>query len=398
MNNKTVATKSSLFFCCALAFVAAGRLGGAAIGPSVVAAQTRSGTFESSPDPRGKPELVVCSQNLDNYGLPALTQNRENISAAEFQAKEQALVQRFATAGCDVIAVQEVLGKNEEEALQGLRGLARALRTRQNRIYEAYVGATNDKTLRNGFLVASDRATVAATMSYANIELPKISPKQKPRFFSRGPFEIQLLVKPTHDVAAGKGADKAAVAGGGAETRNVVLVNFHFKSKSGKVGDPTGLEWETYRMEMSEGLRRVVEARHRRSFTRGEVPLILLGDRNSNFDLASAKILDGTLTLRSFQTKGGCRMSKRGVPLCQAQSGLPRVLFSVLTDDPQTKLLPGTFRYEDVYSWIDEILMPAESLRTAWARYDIAGNYDSGVVYEPRAASDHALVYVRLNW
>jgi hypothetical protein len=151
-------------------------------------------------------------------------------------------------------------------------------------------------------------------------------------------------------------------------------------------------------MEMSEGLRRLVESRHKESFASGESILMLLGDRNSNFDVASARILEGSLVLSSFAEKGPCRMSKRGVPLCAAQTELPRRLFSVVTSNESLKGLPGTFVYKGEYSWLDDILMPAESLRFAWRTAYSEGEYDSGVVSTPKDASDHAMVYTKLNW
>jgi hypothetical protein len=233
-----------------------------------------------------------------------------------------------------------------------------------------------------GFIVAEDRAQIVNTLSYAKVELPKLVAKQKPRLFARTPLEIQLLV-------SGRENDVS---------KTITLVNFHFKSKRGGEGDPTGLEFETYRMEMGEALRRIVERRHKQAFARGNSILMLLGDRNSNFDVASAKILDGSLSLSNFQNDGACRLSKRGVPLCKAGASLPQRLFSVLTSNKSVFRLPGTFSYKGEYSWLDDILMPAESLPYAWRSAFQEAQYDSGVVYSPKDASDHAMVYVRLNW
>ena len=151
-------------------------------------------------------------------------------------------------------------------------------------------------------------------------------------------------------------------------------------------------------MEMSEGLRRVLEMRHKDAFASGESILVALGDRNSNFDVASARILEGSLSLSSFGEKGPCRLSKRGVPLCVAESELPRRLFSVLTSNAASTTYPGTYLYKGEYSWLDDIIMPAESLRYAWQTAFSEGVYGSGLIATPEEASDHALVYVALNW
>lgn len=334
-------------------------------------------------DPRGPVNLTICSQNLENYGSFASTKVRvPQMTQEDYRAKERALALRFASQDCDIIAVQEVLGRDDELARQALAELATAVRRVTNRFYEVKVGPTLDRFSHVGYLVAVDRGTIMNTLSYEKVEVPKISPKDKPRQFIRVPLEIQVNVKPL-------GAEPG---------KTISLINIHFKSRRGASGDPAELEWETYRMAMAEGIRRIVELRHSRAFQSGETLLAVLGDRNSHFDCASARILEGSLVLRQFLEDGVCRLSKRGVPLCQAGSQQPQKLFSVLTTDPQSKLLPGTLQYQGEFSWLDDILMPSESLRFAWAGYDTPGDFDSGVVNSHRAASDHGMVWVKLNW
>ena len=349
-----------------------------------VCAQIRTNNLNTTNDPRGPPELTICSQNLENYGIfteaaartPGLTQ-------ADLSRKEDALGTRFARANCDVIAVQELLGKTKESAEAGAQQLARLAQKYTGRIFETRVGETNDQVSREAYLVARDRADIVNTLSYARVELPKIAEdKQKPRLFSRGPLEIQLRVNGIEE----------------SRERIVSLINLHFKSKAGSSKDPTQLEWETYRMEQAEALRRIVQDRHANAFESAASPLIILGDRNADSQLASAKILTGNLELAAFQGTAACRLGKQGTPLCQAGAAKPQVLFSVLTSDPQTKLLPGTFSYKKEFSWIDDILLPAESLPLAWENPGVAGDFNSGVIYKPTTASDHALVWATLNW
>lgn len=351
---------------------------------AIAYSQTRTADLQTGKDPRGRPEVTICSQNLANYGVPAaMTRRMPDMNASGIREKENALVRRFMEAGCDVIAVQEVLGSDEEEALAGLVKLAKALALATGRTFEATVGASNDQIIRQGVLIARDRAELVNKVSYAHAELPKIAPEQRQRFFARGPLEVQLRVKAQDE----------------GETKTVTLVNFHFKSRSVQAGrDPSGLEWEPYRMEMAEGLRRIVDARQKKALAAGETILVLLGDRNSNFDTATARLLEGVLTLKDFQGTAPCRLSKRGVPLCKAGTAGPQRYFSVLTGDPQTRRLQGTIRFGKVYSWYDDIILPAESLPYAWRESGKSGSYATGVVYLPEKASDHALVWVRLNW
>ncbi len=334
-------------------------------------------------DPRGAVDLTVCSQNLKLFGTyGSVLARAPRTTRAEYELKVQELVKRFTTARCDVIALQEVMGEKEEEAKAAVEILASELRRVTNRLFLTRVSPISEGSMTLGYLVAQDRASIVSALSYAKVELPVIGEKERPRVFQRTPMELQLNV----------------IGRDGGEPRTVSVVNFHFKSKRGGAKDPTGLEFETYRMEMAEALRRIVEARHQQSFASGESILVMLGDRNSNYDVASARILEGSLTLANFRKDGGCRLSKRGVPLCKAGISLPQRLFSVFARNERSKQYPGTFSYKDEYSWLDDILMPGESLAYAWRSPFKEGIYDSGVVYAPKSASDHALVYVRLNW
>lgn len=334
-------------------------------------------------DYRGEPDLIVCSQNLKLFGTYAVMKARApGYKMIQYESKVEDLVARFKREKCDVIAVQELMGKREEEQKAALAELAKLLRKDTGREYASRVAPPAEGGMTTGFLVATDRAEILQAFSYSRVELPRINKKQKPRSFSRTPLEIQL-----------------AVTSRDGEIRKMIsIVNFHLKSKRGGEGDPTGLEWETYRMEMSEALRRILEARHKDAFAKGESILIVLGDRNSNFDSASARILEGSLTLGSFIGGGPCRVSKAGSPLCKAESELPRKLFSVITANKDAMPQSGTFSYQGEYSWLDDIMMPAESLHYAWMTPYSEGRYNAGAVYTPKDASDHAMVYVKLNW
>jgi predicted extracellular nuclease len=334
-------------------------------------------------DPRGEAELTICSQNLENLGTYGQSKARlPSLTPQGFEDKQQALVRRFKEIKCDVIAVQEVLGKTVEQSDEVLRQLAALLQKKTNRQYEVRSAESNDPLSRVGFILAKDRVERLNELSYAKLELPKLTPKERPRGYSRAPYEIQLQVK----------------SRGESVPKTVTLVNFHFKSKAGRERDPAELEWESYRMQMAEALRRVVENRHSGSFASGETLLVLLGDRNSNFDTASARILEGSLVLKQFQDPAACRLTKRGFPVCKQGSYLPQRLFSVISGDPELRTQQGTYQYQGTFSFIDDILLPAESLRTAWRKFDKEGQYDSGIVRKYPEASDHAMVYVRLNW
>lgn len=334
-------------------------------------------------DPRSSVELTVCSQNLENFGSlkDSLVRNLE-LTPAAYEEKFSALIKRFVAASCDVIAVQEVLGKKEEEAQEALNSLSARLSRAAGRPFEAKVSREGDGSIRNGFIVANDRASVVNFITYAKVEMPKLLETQKAKIFERAPIEIQLEVKGQKE----------------AESKVVTLLNIHLKSRSGAADDPTGLQFETVRMEMAESIRRLIDIRHAEAFKSSKNIFILLGDRNTGADMAAAKILEGSLALADFKTDGPCRLSKRGLPICKTEARRAQKFFSPLTLDPETKGVAGTYIYQDEASWIDDILLPANALRHALKSVFVEDDYDSGTVSKPKVASDHSLVFVRLNW
>lgn len=344
-------------------------------------ADNRVSDFMVDPDPRGAPDLTICTQNFENYGLlPDVKKREPGMDQDGYSTKQQALISRFITARCDIIAAQEILG-TKEDAYQALISLRDQMRGRWNRFFNVVNGDGEDGS-RCAFLYAIDKVELLNSVTYKGVELPRLAPEDAARSFPRAPLELQVRT----------------IAGVGSSPKTVNLITFHFKSKRGGWKDPAELEYETSRMAMSEAIRRIVLARHRETLSSGEAPLLLLGDRNSDADSASARILEGSIRLANFMKDKQCRIGARGVPLCLPTARGKQDFFSVLTQDPETKALEGSYTYQNEKIWLDEILMSAASLHYARTKLENSGNYHSGLVEEPKEASDHALAYVRLNW
>ena len=343
-------------------------------------AQTRTNLENSDVDSR-KTHIVVCSQNLKNYNGEPIKRVAGKEVPAEANPKERALIKRFLRAQCDIIGVQELIGATDDIAQTNLNRLSEILRLSSGRRFIAKIGDVNEQSQRNAFLVAADKADIINTITYRKLLLPKLDDNQKPRQFSRSPLEIQIAVD----------------AKDGRAPKNISLLNFHFKSKSGSKDDPAALQWETYRMEMAEGVRRVLTDRYKNQMMAGD-PVVILGDRNAHFDTASAKILEGSLTLQDFKGKGRCRLTKRGTPVCQGNTRSPVSFYSVITNDPQTSKLPGTFVYNSVFSFLDEIAVNPQALSLFRTNQDKEGDYNSGIISDFEEASDHALVWSKMAW
>lgn len=310
--------------------------------------------------------ITICTQNLNNFGLPALERLREKRSREEREVKRGELVARFIEANCDLIALQEIISRDPEE---GEEALSKLIAKSPLGSYLAYTGESQDPLSRVGFLVNPQVAKVIKTHSYADRELPKLSAYQRPRLFSRGPFEIEL-----------------ELVSGERKGSKLRLITFHFKSKYGSASDPVGRGWETYRMEIAEKLREIALSRVEEQ----AIPTLLLGDRNSTPDSASAKILTGILELQDFQELSGCMVSKGGIPYCPMSRAKRTASFTSVFDVVAQRVYKGSHNYRGKYHWIDDILYYRGGSRASFT--------STRLVSAGAKASDHALLATTIKF
>ena len=260
--------------------------------------------------------ITVCTQNLQLYALPD-----GGKSALLYQEREEALLQRFIRASCDIIAVQELVGG--DAALQRLLTL---LNLKRNVRYKGIIGVGNDTFQKTGFIVNSERLKVLKINQHDDIWLPRLTDKQRPRAMLRAPLEILLQKR--------KGIGTP-----------ITIINIHLKSKHRAQDDPARLGWEGARVEAAEYLRRIAEKR------KGD--LIILGDRNSGESSASAAILNGRRHLADLE---GCIILKKGILTCR---GKPRknLLINALKINKKLDGFPGSYVYKNKPEWIDSILI-----------------------------------------
>lgn len=344
---------------------------------------------ESALKDPGEAELRVCTQNLENFGKvidsPRATKKRAK-QKKETQRKEkqsEALAARIVNARCDVVAVQEVYGANMQEARRNLRPLLTALKTR-GLTFQDFLGESLSKTIRNGFLLKEGAGTVVSVESYASAMLPKLSPLGPGRRFSRGPVSLALDVQK-------KGEMPSSPTSNSLSKRRVVLFTMHLKSKVDGWKDPTQTQFEVARMEMAEALRNLASDRIRREAPGAVV--VVLGDRNSEPDDASARILSGARVLGDF--RDNCRVDEKLAPRCERPQERVlefRGLLEALSQEQGN--IVGTYRYRGREEIIDEILVS----HTAWSVFSKDGRLMTGVEGSFRQGSDHKLVWSELNW
>ncbi len=322
---------------------------------------------------RGEPELRVCTQNLHNFGEP---NDKKKRRAVKQSTALRHLIERIKEARCDVIAAQEVYGETKREAQGNIEKASKALST-NGRNYIGIVGDTRDGRIRNGFIYETSIGEVLKIKSFARRSVPKLQPLGPVRYFARGPLLLRLQV-PSQEGA-----------------RVVSLFSIHFKSKANSWKDPTKTKFETLRMEMAEEMRELVQEEQQEIGKEGVV--LVLGDRNSGINSATANILEGENLLEDFLS-ANCSLTRELEPKCLKQvkrslqlQGIVEARFGKLI----TKNLLGSYRYKSKYYLLDEILISSDNF---WMVRDKKGEVVAGMVGKFGRGSDHMLLFTDLNW
>jgi len=328
----------------------------------------------------GIKSLTVCSQNLNNFGLESRSRKSKNKKSNKNRSKRRKgaqlnhLVNRIIEAKCDLVAVQELTGKNHKLSLGRLRVLSKALTKIDGRNYKVFAGPSRDDRIRNGFILASDVAEKIDTESLIDDNLPGFRRNDRPARFSRGPYILKFRVP---------GSDE-----------KLALINVHFKSKASSYKDKTKTKFELLRMRMAAKVSDEAE-----SLLKDGYVVMVAGDFNSRRESSSLDILSGELELSRFSVgrdEASCRVDKRLESQCRnvkAQQSLVPVLANAI-ENKQKIGGTGSYRYKGQQELIDDILIDRKSLSLMKS----GGKFNAGLQGSFGKGSDHKLVWARLEF
>lgn len=320
--------------------------------------------------------LRICTQNLNNFQVEGRKRPHSSV-----EKHVQFLLQRIKEASCDVIAVQEVGGATKRIAHSNLEILSQALSRDTDRKFNSYVGKSDDGWISNGFIVADDVGKFLDLKSLTGANLPKLQPLGRSHRFIRGPVKLAMLV----------GSKRAK------NWKKLVFFNMHLKSKSNSWKDPTKTSFETLRMEMAEALRIAAEREEEKGEGDRQV-VIVLGDRNSDGDSASADILAGRLFLADFSTPSKCMLDSQLRSSCSNVSRRSPFLVSLFGEEgfsPSMLQKRGSYMYKGKPYWLDDILVAKDDFRY-FQRPD--GSMAIGLEGQFNVGSDHKLLWAEMGW
>ena len=322
--------------------------------------------------------LTVCTQNLWNYGLePDVLRLRRSGAApakvaARLERQERELVARMK--GCDLIAVQEIVGDETARAQEALDGLARRLGQSTGHRFTARVADTND-VIRNGFILRADGGLkeVRFEGAHAADALPRVRGFPRARW-ERGPAEILI------EAGSGKGA------------RRLRVITAHLKSKAEapERRDPNEEKWERARVLQAAALLDI--ARRRLRDDPREL-LLVAGDLNNVPASPTQEVATGALDPASLLSPRDCIDDRARLSCDLARK--PADLINLTGADPDLHDR-GSYIFEEREEMIDVILASPAAARLARESDGADNDWDIELVGRRGEGSDHLLLRVEL--
>lgn len=329
-----------------------------------------------SPHAWGEQDIRVCTLNMHRLG-----EKTASIKNPDFRTQMNFLSKRVRDASCDVVALQEVPGKTKEISQKNLEPFIHSLNRdssktgRGVRSFEVVLADSNDSFIRNAVLYDANIFSLKSEKSWNRQFLPKLDTRSAPWSHVRGPLSVILEHKK-------KGQ------------RDILIVNYHLKSKASGWKDPAGTKYELQRMIAATAIRDIPLQLIKEKKTNDPI-VILLGDRNSDVSGAASEVLSGRLDKNDFSKNGSCRISEEGTALCPADVYKEVEMIPLLQKKASMQGIEiGTYRFRNRLQILDEIYINKKYFSRASSTRGVP---QAGTEGEFLKGSDHLLGYVSIS-
>lgn len=317
-------------------------------------------------------KLTICSLNLYRLGEKGFKNE-----SPEFLSQRKYLADRIIDEDCDIIALQELVGKKKSKSAAVLHNLINYIHSKsEHRLYKFLLGESNDSWNRNAFIYDSEFLNYKNFKSWNKQTLIKDDIRSSPWSHTRGPISVFFNFK----------KNKFNIK------EDILVVNYHLKSKASGWKDPLGTKFEYQRMLSANGIRDIIKSET------NNVPVmpivVLLGDRNSSNSGASSEVLSGRLNAVDFFRKGTCKISPEGSALCPPETFRTPDMIPVLQNkEIELGRKIGTYRIGRRLEILDEIYLSSNYYELVLGP---RGEIRSKTVGEFKKGSDHLLSLVEL--
>lgn len=248
-------------------------------------------------DPRGLPEMTICSLNLNNYGtVKDFTRIFKNAQLPRRERTENSSLSTISKRGCDLVALQGILGQTNTTAEEAITHFVAKLKSRTGVEWKFFLGESGRGIVRNGFVYKSGLGETIKEKSFGDVPLLSFGSFNQ-REFGRAPVEVILRVKSKHTEVL----------------RDIIFLNFHFQQ--GFVDKI--VESEASRMQLADAVRQIIHSEQQTYAPETPPIVVMLGDRSGPLEAPATQLLEGRMRLLDFTQNGGCALSPVGKVECK---------------------------------------------------------------------------------
>ncbi len=349
-------------------------------------------------DIRGEPEIRLCTLNLNYYGTVENYRRVFKSSKLRFRRKiERSTVSAIKSSACDVVALQNILGGDNDTFEKAVNALTKILKRDTGSAWSSYLSLPNRDIVRNGFIVRKGAGEVVHTESFGTVKLTTFGTFQA-KEFARAPFELILKVT---------GKEKA-------DERILVLLTYDFRN-SFIAADK---EPESLRMQMADAIRQIIHTEAHKYPPEVLAMLILLGDRRGPQFAPATQLLEGRSRLADFTQNGGCALTEDNKVQCKENVVHFKEFFGLNGENLEviptmhTTTVDGVrkqvLRYPDAKTErhirrklrenTSEIYLQSSELDYARVKQNQAGRYRAGEAPVQSGLKQSSLIWAELNW
>lgn len=356
-------------------------------------------------DPRGEPELRLCSVNTGGYGLRGEVRKLlrgERANARKLLARERSIVKAIVEAKCDVVALQNLVGRDMTKVKEALERLSKKITTqREDAVWESVVADSNSRLLRNAFLVNTTRASIGRSESFTSTLLPRFDVFERPKF-AHGPLQLEISVKGIEDPAP----------------KRITLLTMNLAERLSSRKPEPALE----RMQMAEAIKQIGLIHQQKLNPLDPSMLFLLGDLHGDLRTPESFILEGRRELPDFKTEGNCSLDPENNRRfsCKQKILRPAVFLPLNRESWRADFDYRKGKNEDdevVYKRLYRLSPAARvkqrnsmikrtsgiytvqaDIKHVWKLPWTPGDLKSGAVAVNNGVSDSPLVWAELNW
>ena len=279
---------------------------------------------EAKKDPRGQSEVRICSVNFNSFGTKEENERLlKKIPKPRLAKAERSILKAIAETGCEIVAVQGIIGRSPSFAIEALTGFVKKLSKKTEKApWKFEVARSKDQNGYQAFLIKDAQSSPIVGFkveTFPNLimkvpgrllrSIAKLKKELVPRDFLKLTVEVksQDLVNPDPLLLESKVSTKGS--------RKLVIINGILAAGVA----PFVEEPRLLKLQIADVAVRLFEAEQSR-ITPDEQPIVLATiERVEGIMGGAQQILSGRINIDDFEEDGACKIISTDLPVAKEE-------------------------------------------------------------------------------